>query len=181
MKKAAFFVAVGMIAASATAFTLVSQEWNVDVPQAKINFTLPKGDGAGTLSGLKAKINFNPADPAASQIEATVDVSTINTGISGRDEHLKQTDFFDAAKFPQIKFVSEKITKTEKGFIASGQLTMRDSTRAVEMPFTFEPKGELEGVFKGTMEIFAGDYGVMKKSKSGKDLVVITMEVPVKK
>ncbi|TND05904.1 MAG: hypothetical protein FD123_3595 [Bacteroidetes bacterium] len=182
MKKSLFILAASAgLLAGATAFTLFSNDWTPVTDQAKVSFEMPNEGTAGTLGGLKTTISFNPANPAESKIEATVDPSTINTGVEGKDTHIKSADFFDVAKYPTIRFVSEKVTATAAGFIATGKLTIKDSVKTVDIPFTFEPKGDNEGVFKGHMEIFYGDFGVNKKSKSGKDKVKITIEVPVKK
>jgi hypothetical protein len=57
---------------------------------------------------------------------------------------------------------------------------MRDSTKTISIPFSFKQNGN-EGVFKGTMAVHPGEYGVGQRSKSGSDLVEISIEVPVSK
>ena len=59
----------------------------------------------GSLSGLAATVDFNPADLEASNIAASVKVSTIKTGIGARDEHLLKEEYFNAAKFPKIEIL----------------------------------------------------------------------------
>lgn len=163
------------------AFRHAVPTWKIDASAAKVTFELPKEGTRGSLSNLDASIQFDAAHLTESLFTASVDAATVNTGVEGRDKHLKSNDFFDAEKFPKIKFVSQSIKATEKGFETTGKLTIKDSTHVITIPFTFEKKSENEGVFKGTMDIFSGDYGVMKKSKSGKDQVIVTLEVPVKK
>lgn len=162
-----------------SAYKIVTS-WNVKTDGAKIAFELPNEGTKGTFSGLKAAIEFDEKDPSASKITASVDASTVNTGNTKRDDHLRSADFFDVAKYPTITFTSSKITATDKGFTAKGTLTMKDVTKEVEIPFTFENK-DSEGVFKGKLSIFSGDYGVMKRSKTDKDQVDLTIEVPVSK
>jgi polyisoprenoid-binding protein YceI len=79
-----------------------------------------------------------------------------------------------------ITFTSKSIKATDNGFTASGTLTMKDVTKDVEVPFTFESRGN-EGVFKGKLSIFSGDFGIMKRSKTDKDQVSLSIEVPVVK
>lgn len=181
MKTIIASVSALLLLAGAYAFTHAVPTWKIDASAAKVSFEMPNEGTKGTLGNLEATIQFDMAHLTESVITATVDAATINTGIEGKDKHLKTNDFFDAEKFPKIKFVSQSIKATDKGFETTGKLTIKDSTHVITIPFTFEKKGEEEGVFKGTMDIFSGDYGVMKKSKSGKDQVVVTLEVPVKK
>src|SRR5579863_2009152 len=60
----------------------------------------------GSIGGLSTKVHFNPANLGTSTLEATVDVNTINTDNSGRDEHLRSEDFFDVAHYPKISLKS---------------------------------------------------------------------------
>jgi len=62
----------------------------------------------GLIGGLQADIHFNPSALSSSSIEASVDVNTINTDNSSRDEHLKGEDFFDATRYPKITIKSVK-------------------------------------------------------------------------
>lgn len=163
-----------------SAFT-VSMLWSVSNEGVTVNFELPEEGTKGTLSGLKATIDFDQKDPSSSKITASVDINTLNTGNHQKDKHLLSSDFFDAEKFPTASFTSTSIQTNKEGFLAKGNLTMKDSTKAIEIPFTFTEDANGAGVFKGTMTILSSDFGIMKKGKSGKDKVMITLSVPVKK
>jgi polyisoprenoid-binding protein YceI len=67
------------------------------------------------------------------QVEFSIDVNSVFTGQTDRDEHLKASDFFEAATYPQITFVSTSFTKT-KGDVYKlvGNLTMKGVTKEVE-------------------------------------------------
>jgi len=170
--------------------------WKVKSDAVKINFSMPKephGTGSITGTGLNAEIMMDSA-PAKSKdgdliadakIKAVVDVKALTTPKGGLTNHLMSPDFFDAEKFPKMTFTSTGIKAMVKNviagnYVAEGTLNIKDSTKTVSIPFTFESKDK-EGVLKGTLEIFAGDYGIMKKSAEGNDKVVITIEVPVTK
>lgn len=170
----------GLMLSGLFAFKVLTSSWNVSTKDAKISFAMPNGKHDGTLSGFDAKINFDALNPDKSSITASVDVSTIETGQSKLNGHLQTTDFFDAEHHPKISFTAESITKNETGFVATGKLIMRDSTHTVNIPFTFEEKDK-QAWMKGTLDIFAGDYGVGKKSDKGSDRVVVTIEVPFTK
>lgn len=165
----------------ATSSFTASFLWNPTIDEVTINFELPDEGTKGTLSGLKATIEFDQKDLATSKIEASVEVKTLNTGNVKKDEHLLSADFFNAEKYPTISFVSSSIKATSEGFIANGNITIKDSTKAIEIPFTFSEDQNGTGIFKGSMSIHTGDFGVTKASKSGKDRVMVTLSVPVKK
>ena len=162
-----------------TAFTVADNNfWKVKLKEAKINFVLPSEPHKLSFSGLDATINFNKGSLTTSEIIARIDVKSLTTEDEGLTKHLLTADFLDAEKFPAIKFISSRINKTDTGFVAYGALTMKDSAHVVMLPFTFTEKGK-EGLFKGWFEIYSGDYGVMKKSKTGKDKIRVTLEIPV--
>ena len=65
-------------------------------------------------------------------------MKSVNTDIQKRDEHLRGPDFFDTAKYPAMWFVSQKIVKKgENQYVAQGDLTIKDVTKRIELPFTF--------------------------------------------
>jgi polyisoprenoid-binding protein YceI len=91
----------------------------------------------GDFSKLAGKLEFDPKNPANSKVEATIDVSTVNTREPDRDKHLKSADFFDADKFPQMIFKSKKFTPAgANSYNVLGDLTIRGVTR--EVTFTVD-------------------------------------------
>ncbi|MBI3512398.1 MAG: YceI family protein [Bacteroidetes bacterium] len=161
-------------------FRIIISKWTVDTKDAKISFDMPEGNKSGTIGNLSGTFEFDPMMPEKTVITAKVEVSTIETGISKLNEHLQTADFFDAANHPEISFTSTSVSKTDSGFVAMGKLAMRDSVHAISVPFKVVDDGT-RSVFKGSMDIFAGDYGVGKKSPTGKDRVLIVIEVPISK
>jgi polyisoprenoid-binding protein YceI len=140
--------------------------WHLNPEKSLVSFKI-KNFGRlvdGTFKGMKANIKFDEQNPKNSKIEASIEVNTINTGINKRDKDLKSSSYFDAEKYPHITFKSKNISKSEKGYVATGDLTMKDVTRQVELPFTFENQGQ-HGVFKGTLSLDRLDYHVGGKSR----------------
>jgi polyisoprenoid-binding protein YceI len=118
----------------------------------------------GSISGLVAKVNFAPANLSASSIEASVDVNTINTDNSSRDEHLRSGDFFDVARYPKISLKSVAFRhKSGNNYIGTFTLTIKDKSKQIEMPFTFLDKDNTIG-FKGAFKINRLDFGVGSES-----------------
>jgi polyisoprenoid-binding protein YceI len=174
MKKAIYpFLAVLLIIVSS--FTiLVSQEWKI-TDTYSIKFS--GGDPSGTFGGLKASINFDPNDLATSKFDATIDVSTINTGNGMKNTHAKSEKWFDAEKYPTIQFTSSTITKTAAGYEAKGVLTIHGVQKDVVLPFTFD-----DNVFKSSFSINRLDYNVnTAEPNHGASTFTVDIVVPVTK
>jgi polyisoprenoid-binding protein YceI len=105
-----------------------------------IQFSVPISNGltriTGKFSEFTIDVELVDNDITKSRIIAAINVNSINTGIPSRDEDLKTADFFDATKFPKIKFTSDRIVKTAEGFLMTGQFEMHGVTKSMELPFT---------------------------------------------
>ena len=182
MKKIILVSAV-LIAITISAFTLAAI-WKADEKNSTVNFELPGSDKKGTFGNLTTTLNFDKKNLGESKITASIDVKSVKAGNEKLEAHLLTADFFDAEKFPKITFTSSEIKSTDTGFLAKGTLTMKDSTKIIELPFTFTEVDKNKATFSGTMTVNAADYGVMKKkpdSKPGSDKVLIYLVVPVTK
>jgi polyisoprenoid-binding protein YceI len=85
----------------------------------------------GKFSGV---LNLDEGDITRSLVQATIDVSSIETGTAQRDAHLRSPDFFDAEKYPELRFKSTRVEKIEGDrYRVAGALTIRDVTREVSL------------------------------------------------
>ena len=88
----------------------------------------------GEFDKVTGTVNFDPANPATSTVEASIDASTISTRDGQRDGHLKSPDFLDVEKFPAITFKSKKVTSTGgDSFNVVGDLTIHGTTKEVNL------------------------------------------------
>ena len=101
----------------------------------------------GTFKGMKGTVNFDLDNLSTSSFEVCIDASTIHTGNTKRDKHLKNEDFFEVDKYPSICFKSTQVTKTNSGYQAIGILSMHGISKRVEIPFTYN-NNEFVGQFK---------------------------------
>ncbi len=161
-----------------SAFTLVKQ-WKVDKENTKINFELPALNKKGTFGNLNAVIDFDEKDLQKSRITASIDAKTINTGNEKHDNHLKSPDYFNVEKYPAISFASTEIVKTGTGYLAKGKLTIKDSIKPIELPFTYTESDKTKAVFNGTITLNGSDYGILKANSPGSDKVIVYLVVPV--
>src|SRR5262249_51236401 len=86
----------------------------------------------GEFGTTQGAVDFDGKDPTRAKVEASIDVNSINTREPKRDEHLKSADFFDAAKYPKMTFVSKKIERAGDGrYKMTGDLTLHGVTKEV--------------------------------------------------
>jgi polyisoprenoid-binding protein YceI len=207
MKKILLFSLVGVTAllfafipanhsATATRSSMAQTgTWVVDKPHTNVKFSVAHlviSDVDGNFKSFDGTMEASKPDFSDAKITFTADVNSINTDNEMRDNHLKSDDFLNAAKYPQIKFVSTSFTpQGDNKYKLVGDLTIRDVTKSV----TFDVKyggtvvamGGTHAGFKGTAKIDRFDYN-LKWSKTteagglvaGKD-VEITINADFKK
>ena len=132
----------------------------------------------GSFNGLQGAIQFDPANLAASFFDVSIDVNTINTGIEARDNHLRQAEYFHVEKYPRIKFVSEKISPSNKNgtLYVSGMLTIKDVTKEISFPFKATPQNG-GYLFAGEFKINRRDFGVGGGSVTLADNLTVILSV----
>ncbi len=120
----------------------------------------------GRFKDLTGTINFNERDATKSTVTFNAKIESIDTGVVPRDAHLRKPDFFDAAAYPEMKFVSTKIEKNGKaGYVLHGDLTIKGVTKQIEFPFTFtsaikDPWGNTRFGIEAHTKINRRDYNI---------------------
>src|SRR3984885_15971342 len=123
-----------------TTATAVSQstkptQWQIDPAHSAAHFSvrhLMISNVRGEFTKLTGSAQINPADPAKSTVEITIQAGSLNTREPQRDEHLRSPDFFDVAKYPTLTFTSKRIeTLGAEAFNLTGDLTIHGVTKEV--------------------------------------------------
>ena len=153
MKKFAVLIAILVLSVSAFA----ADALQIDSAHSSINFHVRHmliSNVPGSITGITATINYDDRDVTKSSIEAIIKVSTINTNNEGRDQDLRGPSFFDTDKYPEARFVSKSIEKRGDNYVAIGDLTIKDVTKEIELPFELAknntPAGPAIGVSAST-------------------------------
>jgi polyisoprenoid-binding protein YceI len=152
------------------------------VSRAAITFkTKNLGIGVdGSVGGLQATVHFNPNDLANASFDALVDVNTLTTDNSLRDEHLKSDEFFDVAHYPKILLKSIAIShKSGNRYTGQFNLTIKNKTKTIEIPFTYTTKGDLSD-FTGSFKINRLDYAVGGSSLTLSNEVTISIDAEIR-
>lgn len=134
----------------------------------------------GSFLGLNAKINFDPSKNAGNSIQASVEAKTIDTDNTTRNGHLKKEEYFDVEKYPKLTLVSTFFGKDKDVFRGYFNVTIKDKTKAITIPFTFTEKTG-KATFKGSFILNRLDFGVGESSIILSDNVTVTLEVNVQK
>jgi polyisoprenoid-binding protein YceI len=134
-----FFIAGHTITSAQPEPLSKPMQWQIDPAHSTISFEIRHffTPVLGRFHNYSSQIDFNPNNLNESRIDITIDVNSINTDNQKRDGHLQSADFFNAEKYPEITFKSDKITrKSENKFVAHGTLKIKNVPKEVELPFT---------------------------------------------
>src|SRR4051812_23492194 len=122
----------------ALAGPLCAQEagsWRIDTLHSQANFSVRHmmiSTVRGHFGGVKGSATYDPKNPSAATIDATIDCTTINTGEPKRDNDLKGEEFFDVKKYPVMKFKSKSVANAGDGKLKmTGDLTINAITKQV--------------------------------------------------
>lgn len=160
MNKIRHFGLLAGVCAGLAAFGAHAGEWNVaDSSTVKFTFIQQGSRYDGRFEEFDATIDFDPNDPASGSIVGVVQTASVKTRDFDRDATLQDPDWFDSANNPEARFESESIEKTDDGFVANGQLTLKGKTNPAAMSFTWEPS-DAGAHFVGKLTINRFDYNV---------------------
>jgi polyisoprenoid-binding protein YceI len=144
--------------------------WKIDPAHTAAEFKVKHmmiANVKGSIKGITGDLTEHTTDASLSSIEATLDVSTLNTGEPDRDKHLKSADFFELEKYPTITFKSTTVKrKGPDEYAVTGDLTIhgvsRPATLAVEGPTQphKDPWGNIRIGLSATTKINRKDFGL---------------------
>jgi polyisoprenoid-binding protein YceI len=129
----------------------------------QFTFTQAGAQNKGRFKRFTTALEWSANNPAASRLEVTVDMTSVDTGDQERDDTLRDVDLFAVRKFAQARFAAAQIVKTASGYEAVGKLTIRDITRELHVPFSFRTateQGANVGYMSGKTSLRRLDYGV---------------------
>ena len=96
----------------------------------------------GTFDSVQVVQNFNPEELSLARFKAIIPVSTIYTGIKSRDRHLLKAKYFNQENFPEMVFESTEVNASNKGYQLIGNLTIKSTTKSVDIKFSIEREGK---------------------------------------
>ena len=144
--------------------------YQLDTDHSSIQFKirhLTVSNVTGAFNKMKGSASVEGEDLATLKVEVTIDAASVDTGHQKRDEHLRNADFLDVAKYPTITFVSKKVVKADPGKLRiTGDLTLHGVTREITVdlegptPEIKDPWGNFRRGATGTAKIDRRDFGI---------------------
>ncbi|MFI0449763.1 YceI family protein [Actinomadura sp. 6N118] len=151
----------------------VAGDWIIDPAHTDVGFKirhLMLNKVRGQFTGVEGRI-VTAENPLESTVTATIDLATIDTGNTQRDEHVRSADFLDVATYPTMTYRSTGLRPDGDAFLLNGELTLRGITKEVPLrleidgfgPDPFRQDDPFKGAragFTATGELDRTDFGV---------------------
>jgi polyisoprenoid-binding protein YceI len=150
--------------------------WVVSPLDSFANFTvkhLMVSTVHGSMGGLKGTVLYDPNDPSKDSVDATLEVSTLNTGVAARDDQVKR-DYFDIKEFAVVRFKSTRVFKAGPGRLRmTGNLTIKNVTKQVVLEvegpsqMVKDAQGRQKIGLTATTKISRKDFGIVGTALDG--------------
>lgn len=130
--------------------------WTIQKDASKLTFTATQMGASfeGSFGVFDGTIRFDPANLPGSKADIAITMDSIETGSTDRNSYVRMADWLDIAKFPQGHFVTSAIEKglDANQYVAKGNLTIRDVTLPVTLPFILSIEKDAQGADVATMQ-----------------------------
>jgi polyisoprenoid-binding protein YceI len=166
-----------------------TKKWVVDPTHSEIQFKVKHlmiTNVTGSFNIFAVNAETDDEDFTKATISFTADTSSISTGNEQRDAHLKSADFFDAAKYPHIKFVATKYENIDNdgSYELYGDLTVKEVTKQVKLAVEFggvakDPWGNTKAGFTISGKINRKDFGLTWNAATEAGGVLVSEEVKI--
>ena len=155
--------------AATTAVEDIAGDYTLDTSHTNLGFSARHAMVTTVRGGFQefaGTAHLDTADPSRSSVELTIKAASVSTGSADRDRHLVSGDFFDAETYPELRFVSTGVDRTDDStWAVTGDLTIKDTTLPVTIEFeqtgsARDPFGNLRVGFEGETAISRKDWGL---------------------
>jgi polyisoprenoid-binding protein YceI len=151
-----------------TDLTAVSGTWNLDVAHTRLGFAAKHAmvtTVRGAFGEFEGSLTLDGDNPAASSAQVTIQAASFASGNDQRDGHVRGADFLDVENYPTLTFRSTQVRPDGDDFVLVGDLTIRGTTRPVEIAVELEglendPWGNRRIGFSGETTISRKDFGL---------------------
>ncbi len=164
-------------------------KWTIDPAHSDIEFKvrhLMISNVRGSFKVFDASIFTYNQDFTTAEIDLWIDASSIDTGDSKRDGHLKSAEFFDVENHKQITFVSNTIEQADVygNHDVWGDLTIKGVTKNIELNVRFggiitDPWGNEKAGFTVTGVINRSDFGLVWNATLETGGIMVSEEVSI--
>jgi len=138
----------------------------------------------GRFNKFDGEFSYDAANPAASKVSVTIDMTSLDSNHAERDKHLRADTYLDTDRYPEARFVSTRIEPSTEGHAkVIGQLTLHGVTREIVIDAAHvgagdDPWGGFRRGFYGTATLRPSDYGI-DISVLGPDSQVVELDLAI--
>jgi polyisoprenoid-binding protein YceI len=168
---------------------LTAGTWTVDPAHSAVDFKVRHiglSNVRGRFNRFDAKLEVGET-VEDTVVEASIELSSVDTNLAMRDGHLLGTDFFSAEQHPLMTFRSTGIRDGDggDGYVLDGELTVNGVTRPVTLDVEFygvevlPADGSTHAGFSATTTIVRDDFGIDFNAPLGVDKLAIGKKVAV--
>lgn len=147
----------------------IATKWVIDPMHSEVQFKVKHlviSTVSGFFKSFEGTLETVNDDFEDADISFALNIDSIDTNQTQRDEHLKSPDFFDAAQYPQITFKSTSFKKTgDEEYDLIGDLTIKGVTKSVKLAAEFGGStddfyGNTKAGFEVTGKVNRKDFGL---------------------
>jgi polyisoprenoid-binding protein YceI len=166
---------------------MATTNWALDPTHSELQFKVKHlmiSTVTGDIKSFSAELKSDGDDFNNANVNFSGDITSIDTGNTDRDNHLKSGDFFDAAQFPAISFTSSSVEKDGDDYTVIGDLTVKDVTKSVKLNAEFggiatDPWGNTKAGFTLSGKIKRSEFGLTWNAALETGGVMVSEEVKI--
>ncbi len=177
-----------LLVAFVPGLAFAASQYAVDTSHSSVGFSvrhLGLSKVKGSFQDFNGSVVWDDQDLSKSSIKGVVKIASVDTQNEKRDTHLKASDFFDAAKYPEMKFESKKILKDKDGkYTIVGDLTIKNVTKEISAPLNLtevltDPWGKVRRGFETAFKINRNDFGISFNNKLQNGSFVLSEDIEI--
>ena len=168
---------------------MATKNWALDPTHSEVQFKIKHlmiTNVTGSFNIFTVTAQTEDEDFTKAKLSFTADVNSISTNNEQRDAHLKSADFFDAEKFPQIKFEATKTENVDNdgSYELYGNLTIRDVIKNIKLSVEFggiakDPYGNVKAGFTINGKINRKDFGLTWSAVTEAGNIMVSDDVKI--
>lgn len=146
----------------------MATKWNIDPTHSEVQFKVKHlviSTVTGQFNKFEGSLESDNEDFDGAKAEFQLEAASVDTNVTDRDNHLKSAEFFDAEKFPHIKFTNGKLRKSGEDYKLTGNLTIKDNTKPITLDVEYggsmvDGYGQNKAGFEITGKINRKEFGL---------------------
>lgn len=166
---------------------MATTKWALDPTHSELQFKVKHlmiTTVTGSLKSFSADLTSEGDEFTDAEISFKGELSSLDTGNTDRDNHLKSADFFDAEQFPTIEFKSTAVEKDGDDYSVKGDLTIKGETKQVKLTAEFggiatDPWGQTKAGFTLSGKLNRSEFGLTWNAALETGGVMVSEEVKI--